>query len=297
MAATNRPDVLDPALLRPGRFDRQVTVGLPDRKGRAEILRIHARHLVLADNVDLDALAQATPGFSGADLANLCNEAALLAARHDRMRVDREAFHQALDKLMLGTERPLLMDAGERRSVAYHEAGHALVATILPGADPVHRVTIIPHGGSLGLTAQVPEQERYNRSRDDLLTQLTVLMAGRAAEQLALGQMTTGAENDFLLATELARGMVVRWGMSDKVGPVGYRADDPQAPGEREYSESTGALIDVEVRRILDESRRRATQVLSEHRAPLDRLAERLLQEETLDAAAVAAVVRAEVQP
>ncbi|NLF02396.1 MAG: ATP-dependent zinc metalloprotease FtsH [Anaerolineales bacterium] len=293
MAATNRPDVLDPALLRPGRFDRQVVVGLPDRKGRAEILRVHSRHLVLAPEADLEALAQSTPGFSGADLANLCNEAALLAARHDRMRVDMDAFHEALDKLMLGTERPRLMDERERRTVAYHEAGHALAASLLSGADPVHRVMIIPHGRSLGATAQLPEQERYSHSRDDLLTKLTVLLAGRAAEELALDELTTGAESDFQEATALAQGMVTRWGMSEAVGVVTYQGAEMSPTSEQEISETTRTLIDQEVHRILADARQRALALLTEQRAALDRLAQALLREETLDAAAIGAVLAA----
>lgn len=298
LAATNRPDVLDPALLRPGRFDRQVVVGLPDREGREGILRIHSHDLPLAPDVDLGLLARSTPGFSGADLANLCNEAALLAARHDNEHVEMENFQEALDKIMLGTERPRLMDERERRTVAYHEAGHALIASLLPGADPVRRVTIIPRGRSLGVTSQLPEQERYNLSLEDLLTRLTVLMGGRAAEQLALRQATTGAEEDFQQATRLAQGMVTRWGMTDAIGPVGYQVDEtPSFAGRepamgREYSETTAALIDQEVKRILQETHRRAVDLLSENRKSLDRLAEALLRDETLDASGIAAVLR-----
>ncbi len=297
IAATNRPDVLDPALLRPGRFDRQVVVGLPDRRGREGILDIHSRSMPLVSDVDLGILARATPGFSGADLANLCNEAALLAARHNRRRVGMRDFEGALDKILLGTERAPLMDERERRTVAYHEAGHALVASLLPDADPVHRVTIIPHGRALGVTAQVPEEERYNYSRDDLLTRLAVLMGGRAAEEIALGQMTTGAENDFQQATRMAQGMVVRWGMSDALGPVGYRVGEThpflgrELAQEREYGESTAALIDQEVKRILQQVHRRAADLLSENREKLDRLATALLEEETLDAARIAAIL------
>lgn len=293
IAATNRPDVLDPALLRPGRFDRQVTVGLPDRQGRQGILRIHSSEMPLASDVDLDVLARSTPGFSGADLANLCNEAALLAARHNRDLVELTDFQEALDKIVLGTERAVLIDERERRTVAYHEAGHALVASLLPDADPVHRVTIIPRGRALGVTAQLPEVERYNYSRGDFVTRLAVLMGGRAAEETALDQMTSGAENDFQHATRLAQGMVARWGMSERVGPVGYRVGEThpflgrELALDREYSETTAALIDGEVKRILLEAHQRAVRLLAENREKLDRLAEALLQEETLDSSQV----------
>ncbi|GIV80280.1 MAG: ATP-dependent zinc metalloprotease FtsH [Litorilinea sp.] len=293
IAATNRPDVLDPALLRPGRFDRQVVVGLPDRLGREGILRIHSRGMPLADDVDLAMLSRATPGFAGADLANLCNEAALIAARRNKIQVEMVDFQDALDKIVLGVEGSPLLDERERRTVAYHEAGHALIASLLPGADPVHRVTIIPHGRALGLTAQLPQEERYNHSRDDLLTRLTVLMGGRAAEEVALQQMTSGAENDFLQATWLAQGMVARWGMSEAVGPVGYRTGETHPflgrdlALEREYSETTASLIDQEVKRLLEDAHQQAVDLLTTYRAQLDQLATALLHEETLDAARI----------
>lgn len=297
IAATNRPDVLDPALLRPGRFDRQVVVGLPDRQGREGILHIHSKGIPLAPDVSISTMARATPGFSGADLANLCNEAALLAARREKQLVEMVDFHDALDKIVLGTERALVMGERERKTVAYHEAGHALVASLLSGADPVHRVTIIPRGQALGVTAQLPEDERYNYSRDDLLTRLMVLMGGRAAEEIALEQKTTGAENDFQHATQLAQGMVARWGMSEEIGPVGYRVGEThpflgrELTLEREYSESTAALIDQQVKNILQESYQESVKLLTKHREILDRLAEALLQEETLDASRLATLL------
>jgi cell division protease FtsH len=299
IAATNRPDVLDPALLRPGRFDRQVVVGLPDREGREAILRVHSRAMPLAPDVNLGILARSSPGFSGADLANLCNEAALLAARHSRRQVEMADFQEALDKIMLGAERPLLISEQERHTVAYHEAGHALLACLLPGADPVHRVSIIPRGRTLGVTAQLPEEEHYNHSRDDLRTRLVVLMGGRSAEEVALGQMTTGAENDLQQATRLVQGMILRWGMSETVGPVSYEVGETNPYLGREtnmgraYSETTASLIDQEVRRTVEEACQRALDLLTSNRATLDALAAALLEAESLDAAAIAVVLAA----
>jgi cell division protease FtsH len=297
IAATNRPDVLDPALLRPGRFDRQVVVGLPDRRGREDILKIHTRNMPLDSNVDLGIVARETPGFSGADLANLCNEAALMAARYERQKVGVPEFQEALDKILLGAEKASRMDEDELRTVAYHEAGHALVASLIPGADPVHRVTIIPRGRALGVTAQLPEVERYNHSRDELVTKLTVLMGGRAAEEIALGQITTGAESDFQQATRLALGMVTRWGMSEELGPVGYHANETNPSSFRElgldraYSEMTAGLIDQEVKNILRETHQRAIKILTEHKEQLEHLAHALLKEETLDAVGVKSIL------
>jgi cell division protease FtsH len=297
IAATNRPDVLDPALLRPGRFDRQVVVGLPDRRGREEILRLHSREIPLAADVELGLLARSTPGFSGADLANLCNEAALLAARQDKRQVELADFQEALDRLLLGEERPALLDEKERRTVAYHEAGHTLVASLLPGTTAVQRVTIIPRGQTLGVTAQIPEEERFNYSREELFTRLTVLMGGRAAEEIALNQMTSGAQNDFQRATSLAQAMVARWGMSEAIGPVGYRSGEThpflgkELAVEREYSEATAARIDQEVKKLLQEVHQEALRLLRENRGKLDRLAAALLREETLDASRIKAIL------
>jgi cell division protease FtsH len=288
LAATNRPDVLDPALLRPGRFDRQVTVGLPDLQGREGILRIHTRDLHLAHDVDLRVLARTTTGFSGADLANLCNEAALLAAREDQDAVTMADFEESLDKVLLGGIRPLLLDELERRAIAYHEAGHALMAWFTPDADPVHKVTIIPRGRALGVTEQLPGEDHYNYSRSYLMARLGVMLGGRTAEEIALGDITTGAENDLVEATRLARRMVTRWGMGN-LGFLAFQADEEQpflgyelAQG-RDYSEVTAARIDKQVERLLNERHEFARRLLIAGREGLDRLVEVLLREETVD--------------
>jgi cell division protease FtsH len=296
LAATNRPDVLDPALLRPGRFDRQVAMGLPDRRGRKEILHLHTRHLPLAKEVDLEALAGSTPGFSGADLANLCNEAALAAAHHARREVTPADFEEALDKVVLGGVRSVLLSPQDRRVVAYHESGHALVAWLLPAADPVRRVTIIPHGRALGVTQQLPGADRYNYSREYLLARLAVMLGGRAAEELAIGDITTGAENDLIEATGLARRMVTRWGMGS-LGPLAFHADEQQpflgyslAQG-RDYSEDTAARIDRDIRSIVEERQGEARRTLSGARGKLDQLVQALLKEETIDEEALARIL------
>jgi cell division protease FtsH len=288
LAATNRPDVLDPALLRPGRFDREVTITLPDRRGREGILRIHTRTLRLAPDVDLGLMARTTTGLSGADLANLCNEAALLAARNDRDQVTMADFEEAVDKVILGGVRPLLLDDRERRVIAYHESGHALVAWFTPDADPVHKVTIIPRGQALGVTEQLPGEDHYNYSKEYLLARLTVMFGGRAAEEIAIGDITTGAEKDLVEATRLARRMVTRWGMGT-TGLAAFQADEEQpflgyelAQG-RDYSEDTAALIDQDVRRMLDEAHETARRRLTDERDKLDHLARSLLREETID--------------
>jgi cell division protease FtsH len=288
MSATNRPDVLDPALLRPGRFDRQVTVALPDREGREGILRIHTRRLRLAPDVDLSTLARSTMGFSGADLANLCNEAALIAARHNHTQVVMEDFEEAVDKVLLGGEHPRLADAHERRVVAYHETGHALVAWLTPAADPVHKITIVPHGRALGVTKQLPGEDRYNYSRTYLMARLAVMLGGRTAEEIVIGDVTTGAEMDLVEATRLARRMVTRWGMSN-LGPVAFSADEEQPfigyklSQERDFSEATAARIDQEVQRLLDERHEAVRKLLTEARNQLDLVAETLLKEETIN--------------
>ena len=287
LAATNRPDVLDPALLRPGRFDREVTVGLPDRKGREGILGIHTKQLHLAPDVDLQLLARTTTGMSGADLANLSNEAALTAARHDHPAVTGADFEEALDQILLGGVRPLLLDPKDRRVVAYHESGHALVAWLTPAAEPVHKVTIIPHGRALGVTEQLPSDDHYNYSREYLLARVGVMLGGRAAEETALGDITTGAENDLVEATRLVRRMITRWAMGD-LGPVAFQVDERQpflgyelAQG-RDYSEATAARIDEEVERLLKERYETVRQLLTGARGQLDTLVEKLLQEETI---------------
>src|SRR5881227_2740367 len=300
LAATNRPDVLDPALLRPGRFDRQITVDLPERHGREAILRIHTRNVPLAPDVNLEDLARGTPGFSGADLENLVNEAALAAARRDSAQVSRQDFENALDKLLLGGKREALMDERERRIVAYHEGGHALVAAVLPDVDPVYKVTIVPRGRSLGVTQFRPEDDRRNVPRTYLIERLAVALGGRSAEELALGDITTGAQNDLKEASQLARRMVTEWGMGEQTGPViydlldgnPYLSQQPLEDNQRVYSEVTAERLDVEVERLITEAHQQARSVLTEHRDALDRLAQALLQEEVLEREQVLAIVK-----
>ncbi len=287
LAATNRPDVLDPALLRPGRFDRQVVVGLPDRQGREGILRIHTRKLRLAPDVDLATLARGSIGMSGADLANLCNEAALTAARRNRPAVTMADFEESEDKIRMGAAQQHLVNPSERRVVAYHECGHTVVAWMTPAADPVHKVTIVPHGQALGMTEQLPGEDRHNLSLSYLKARLAVMLGGRTSEEIVFGEVTTGAENDLVEATRLARRMVTRWGMS-KLGLVAFKTDEQQpflgyelAQG-RDYSEATSALIDREVMGLLEETHERVRRCLTDSRQKLDRLVEALLREETV---------------
>ena len=302
IAATNRPDVLDQALLRPGRFDRQVTLGYPDRAGREAILRIHSAKLPLAPDVDLGRIAQATPGFSGADLANLANEAALLAVRAGRTTVGRAEFEEAIDKIILGTKQPGLSDAAERRLVAYHEGGHALVALLTPGADPVQKISIVPHGRALGVTEQRPDEDRRNYPRDYLLGRIRVMLGGRAAEELVFGQPTTGAENDLKAATDLARRMVGLWGMSAELGPVSYGVGEThpflgqEVANGRDYAESTASRIDGAVSDLLGDARSGATELLREHRATLDALAAELVEKELVSGGRLAEIL-AETTP
>jgi cell division protease FtsH len=297
IAATNRPDVLDPALLRPGRFDRQVTVGYPDRAGREAILQIHTKGIPLSRDVDLVNLSRAASGFSGADLANLANEAALLAARRGHDTVQMSDFEESMDKVMLGTPQAGLVDPDERRIVAYHEGGHALVAFLTPGADPVNKVSIVPHGQALGVTEQRPDEDRRNYSRSYLETRLAVMLGGRAAEELVIGQQTTGAASDLKAATDLARRMVGLWGMSDKLGPVSYGVGEThpflgREIGEaREYSETTAARIDAAVKAMIEAARLAAIDLLRAHRATLDELAGELTSKETVSAARLAELV------
>jgi cell division protease FtsH len=287
LAATNRPDVLDPALLRPGRFDRQVAVPPPDRKGRLGILKIHTRELRLAGDVKLDVLAGVTAGMSGADLANLCNEAALLAARLGHITIQMTDFETALDKIVLGEARPLIMNEKDRRVIAYHEAGHAITAWFTCEADPVHKVTIIPHGMALGVTEQVPGEDKYNYSRGYLFARLAVMMGGRAAEELAIGEITTGAENDLKEATRLARRMVTRWAMTD-FGLMTLDVDDAQPflgyeiSQGRGYSETSAAKVDEQVQQLLKERYDYTRRCLAERRAVLDRLVNALMEHETV---------------
>ena len=291
IAATNRPDVLDPALLRPGRFDRQVVVPLPDIRGREEILRVHMRKVPLAPDVRPDIIARGTPGFSGADLANLVNEAALFAARANKRLVDMEDFERAKDKVIMGTERrSMVMPEEERRNTAYHEAGHTVVAKLLPKTDPVHKVTIIPRGRALGVTMQLPEQDRYSQDRDRLLNMIAVLFGGRIAEEIFMNQMTTGAANDFERATDVARRMVTQWGMSETLGPMVYGENEGEIflgrsiTTHKNVSEATLQKVDAEIRRIIDEQYRRARRLIEENRDKVEALAKALLELETLDA-------------
>jgi cell division protease FtsH len=300
VAATNRPDVLDPALLRPGRFDRRVVVPRPDVKGREGILRVHTRKVPLSDDVALDKLARSTPGFSGADLENLVNEAALLAARRNKDKVEHGDFELAKDKVMMGAERrSMVMSMEERRNTAYHEAGHALVGMLLPGADPVHKVTIIPRGMALGVTQQLPVDDRYTYSREYLMTRLSMMFGGRGAEELIFGHMTTGAGDDIEKATELSRKMVCEWGMSKELGPMTFGKREEQVflgrdlGHQKDYSEHTAVEIDREVRRIIEEAYQQARSLLAEHIKVLHAVAERLLEKEVLEGSEVAEILKA----
>jgi cell division protease FtsH len=289
LAATNQPDVLDKALLRPGRFDRRVVVNLPDKVGREAILKVHTRSVPLARGVDLGEIASSTPGLSGADLRNLVNEAALLAARRDQDEVRQKDFLDALEKIVLGPERPLLMSQQERERIAYHEGGHAILGLVVPGADPVNRVTIVPRGQALGVTYQRPEDDRYNYPEAYLRARIVGMLGGRSAEEIVYGTKTTGAENDIEQATNLARAMVTRWGMSEKVGTVQLAPRENRFlggggyPGEKPFSEETARAIDEEVSRIIDESHEEARRLLTKYRGELEALARALLERETLD--------------
>jgi cell division protease FtsH len=300
LGATNRPDVLDPALLRPGRFDRRVFVQAPDSAGREQILRVHTRSVPLADEVGLGQIAQSTPGMVGADLANLVNEAALLAARRGHDKVRQADFTDALEKIVLGAERKIVLGEGDRRRIAYHEGGHAIVGMLTPNADPVRKVSIIPRGQALGVTLSTPEDDRFNYSEDELRAKIRVSLGGRVAEELVYGEVTTGAESDIQQVTQIARGMVQRWGMSDKVGFLTVAPQNGQSallPGAEAASEATQELVDAEVRRIVDEEQEHTRALLSEHRDKLDALAEALLERETLDEADAYSVAGIEREP
>ena len=299
IAATNRPDVLDPALLRPGRFDRQVVVARPDVKGREEILKVHSRRIPLAPKVDLKVLARGTPGFSGADLANLVNEAALLAARQDKKVVEMIDFENAKDKVLMGVERrSMIISESEKRTIAYHEAGHALVADLLPRADPLHKVTIIPRGRALGLTQQLPADDKYNFSRDYLVNRITILLGGRAAEEIVFQQQTTGAGDDLEKATDMARKMVCEWGMSDKMGPLTFGKGEEhiflgrEVARPKDFSEETAVLIDSEIKRIVVECATRARHMIEINLEKLHALARALLERESLDGEEIARILR-----
>ena len=303
IAATNRPDVLDPALLRPGRFDRQVHVSLPDIRGREAILKVHVRKVPLDDSVDLSIIARGTPGFSGADLANLINEAALFAARAGRKTVTMEEFELAKDKVLMGVERrSMVMPEEERRNTAYHESGHTVVAKVLKDqTDPVHKVTIIPRGRALGVTMQLPEEDRYSHNREHLLARVAVLMGGRIAEELFMDQMTTGAANDFETATELAQKMVQRWGMSDQLGPRVYGENESEVflgrdvTTRRNLSNATAEQVDAEITRIIDEQYSRARQIIDQNRDKVETMAKALLDWETLESDQISQIMEGQV--
>ena len=299
MGATNRPEVLDPALLRPGRFDRQVLVDKPDVRGREEILRIHVKNVKVDPNVDLKVIAARTAGFAGADLANLVNEAALLAARRDKTAVEMKDFDEAIDRVIAGLEKKRVMSDKERRIVAYHESGHAIVATVLPNLDPVHKISIVQRGfGALGYTMQLPLEDRYLMTRTDLLSQLSVLLGGRSAEEIAFNDISTGAQNDLQRATDIARAMVTEFGMSDALGVVNYDGhrqatflDMPMGHQRGNYAEETALKIDTEVTRILTEAHETARQILRDHRDTLDTLSLRLLEKEVIDSEELKAIM------
>jgi cell division protease FtsH len=305
LGATNRPEILDPALLRPGRFDRRVAVQPPDRNGRLQILRVHTRSIPLDDDVDLAALASSTPGMVGADLANLANEAALLAARHNHDKVKMADFTESLEKILLGAPRGIMLSPEDRERTAYHESGHALVGMLTPEADPVRKVSIIPRGMALGVTLATPDADRVSYSQEDLEAKIKVALGGRAAEEVVYGKVTTGAESDLQQLTQIARQMVGRWGMSDKVGPVTVLPSDgagPLLPGASETSPEMQWLVDREVRRIVDDLHADVTELLSDHRDQLESLTRALIAAETLDApdayAAAGVTMRAaELQP
>ena len=290
IAATNRPDVLDPALLRPGRFDRQVVVPRPDVRGRLKILQVHARKVPLGKDVDLEVLAKGTPGFSGADLENLVNEAALLAARANKNEVNLDDLENAKDKVMMGTERrSMVITEEEKKVTAYHEAGHALVAMFIPGADPVHKVSIIPRGRAMGVTMYLPTEEKYNETKDGLYTRICTLLGGRVAEELTFSSVTTGASNDLERATLIARKMVCEWGMSERLGPLAFGEKEGEVFLGRDfghvknYSEATAVAIDEEIRRIVEESYQRTREILDQNREALVKVSEALLERENLD--------------
>ena len=305
MAATNRPEVLDPALMRPGRFDRQVLVDKPDIRGREAVLRIHVKNVKLSPEVDLTKIAARTAGFAGADLANLVNEAALLAARRDKTAVDMRDFDEAIDRLIAGLEKKRVINQKEREIIAYHESGHAIVASTLPGMDPVHKISIVARGfGALGYTMQLPTEDRYLMQKQDLMNQMAVLLGGRSAEEEALGEISTGAQNDLQRASDLARSMVTEWGMSDRMGVVHFeptrrnRFLDVPLPAERgPYSEDTAQLIDAEVKQLITHAHQEARRILREQRELLERVTRRLLEQEVMEGEELRAMIAAGPTP
>ncbi|MFQ5596801.1 MAG: ATP-dependent zinc metalloprotease FtsH [Nitrospiria bacterium] len=304
IAATNRPDVLDPALLRPGRFDRQIVVNRPDLRGREEILKVHTKKIPLDKDVGLDVIARGTPGFAGADLENLVNEAALLAARKNKSTVEMTDLEDAKDKVLMGVERKsMILTEEEKKVTAYHEAGHTLMAKLLPGTDPIHKVTIIPRGRALGVTMQLPTDDRHNFQKEFLYNSIAIMMGGRVAEELVLKHMTTGAGNDIERATDLARKMVCEWGMSEKMGPLTFGKKEQEIflgreiSQHRDYSETTAIEIDREVKRLIVENYDRAKKLITENMKALKALAEALLEKETLDAPEIERIVQASISP
>jgi cell division protease FtsH len=303
MAATNRPDVLDPALLRPGRFDRKLVLQLPDRKAREEIIKIHAGHVRHSDNIDWGGLARRTAGFSGADLKNLINEAALLAGREDKKEIDTDTLELARDKIVLGTERKLLLNEEQKKIVAYHEAGHTLAAWLMPHADPPEKVTIIPRGRALGVTEQMPRDDQYSLQESYLRDRLVVMLAGRSSEELIFGETSSGAESDIEQATRLARKMVSSWGMNRKIGAANFSTEEDhvflgrEIAQPRNFSEHTAQLVDDEVRELLSRQQEISRSVLKANRQYLDSLAEALLSEETLGREAIKAVLQEAKMP
>ena len=290
IAATNRPDVLDPALLRPGRFDRQVTVPLPDIRGREQILHVHMRKVPLSTDVEANVIARGTPGMSGADLANLVNEAALFAARSNKRLVDMDDFERAKDKIFMGAERrSMVMPEHERRNTAYHESGHAVVAMLLDKTDPVHKVTIIPRGRALGVTMQLPTEDRFSMEREEIMQKLAVMFGGRIAEEVFMKQMTTGASNDFERATDLARQMVTQWGMTDSLGPMVYGENEGEVflgrsvTTHKNMSEQTMQKVDAEIRRIIDQQYALARKLIEENKDKIEAMTKALLEWETID--------------
>ena len=301
IAATNRPDVLDPALLRPGRFDRQIVVPIPDIKGREQILNVHIKNVPLAPDVKTDVIARGTPGFSGADLANLVNEAALLAARRNKTKVTMRDLEDAKDKVMMGSERrSLVMDDNEKKMTAYHEAGHAIVSLHLPESDPLHKVTIIPRGRALGVTMQLPEKDKYSQSKTYLTSRLSILFGGRIAEELVLGKekVSTGASNDIQVATSIARRMVTEWGMSDVLGPIAYGEPEGEVflgysiTKRKEMADKTALQVDSEIRKLIDNAYAKTREILTKHRKELDKLAKGLMEYETLTGDEIALLLK-----
>jgi cell division protease FtsH len=288
MAATNRPDVLDPALVRPGRFDRRITLDMPQKEARQKILQTHTRKVPLGDDVDLEMLAGRTVGLSGAELKNLVNEAALLAARQDKKQVTAADFDQARDKILMGIEREEVINEEEKKMIAYHESGHALLAELLPGADPLQKVSIIPRGRALGATEQIPGEDRHNLKRSYLLNRIAIMLGGRAAEKIVFEDVSTGAADDLKKSTDLARRMVCQWGMSDKIGPMTFRLGEThpflgrELTESRDFSERTARLIDEEIQKIVGDMEKKAGETLADNRGKLDALAGALLKNETL---------------